>query len=156
MKPRLLLALGLGLVFTPFVSALAPIDTKVLQLTQAKIDALFKGRDTPTPINPRYNPFRLGDDPLPAATLRPVAEGGETTEVSSDEALLARAAALLKIAGVMEVGGRTRLSINQASYAVGDRVQLRLGDLTVEVRIVAINPRSVVLGYNSAELTLRF
>ena len=35
MKPRLLLALGLGLVFTPFVSALAPIDTKVLQLTQA-------------------------------------------------------------------------------------------------------------------------
>jgi hypothetical protein len=156
MKPRLVIAFSLGLVLAPFASALSPIDTKVLQRTQAKIDALFKGRNTPVPINPRHNPFRLGDDPLPPTTLRPNAEEGETTEASSDEALLARAAALLKIAGVLEVGGRTRLSINQANYAVGDRVQLRMGDLTVEVRIVAINPRSVVLGYNSAELTLRF
>ncbi|HRJ46488.1 MAG TPA: hypothetical protein PKY38_03945 [Opitutaceae bacterium] len=154
MKPSRPLLAGLiaVAVLTP-AHALVPIDLARLKLTGDRINQLYQPRtDTPPPVNPRHNPFRIGGDPLPIDNRGQ----DDAHAVTSDEVLLRQAAATLKVSGVLEIGGTLRLSINTANYGVGDVLQVRLGSGNVFLRVAAITPRSVTLRLNEAELVQSF
>ncbi len=153
MKPGSLLILFLG-VFTAGATAqsLTPVDLARVKRVDDRINALYATRSgSPAPINLRHNPFLIGSA-LPPETRTPTG----SVEPMSDDELLRRAAATLRVSGFLEVGGRKRLSINTANYAVGDVIPVRLTSGPVVLRVTDITTRSVTLQLNAAEFILSF
>lgn len=149
-----LLSLGLLVAGLPALNALAPIDLSRLKRINDRIDYLYKARsEPPAPINIRHNPFRIGAEPLPADPRGLPAD--ESPLTATDEELLLRAAATLRITGVLETGGRMRVAINTVNYSEGDVIQVRLPGGPVFLRVTTITSRSVTLRLNEASHTLQ-
>lgn len=157
MKARLPFILLLGLLTGVTAHAVAPMDLKVFKDTDAQITALFRLQDQPRPeIKGRDNPFRASGE-FPAEEAATTQSGDpRPVEVLTDEALLAQAVATLKVTGVIQVGGRTRLTINRSNYAEGDIVQVRLDRGTVILRVGIITSQGVSFKLNDAELVLNY
>lgn len=168
MSPRPITLLALALLLTLPASGSAPLEAKVYKRTNGIIEAIFRLRDQPLPfVNARNNPFRdpgtrLPPEATPDTTETTVATD-ETTETEEEEEeemddaeLLRLSAETLKVTGVMQVGGQTRLSINRGNYAVGDILQVRYDRQVVDLRVITITEKSVTFRLNEAEFVLNF
>ncbi len=139
--------------------ASAPIDAKVYKHTNRRIEALFLLRDQPlTFVNARNNPFRPPGTLSAGVIVAAIPE--ELTDAEAppldDGQLLRLAVAGLKITGVIHVGSQTRLTINRSNYAVGDILQVRLDQQTVDLRVTSIADKSVTFRLNESEFVLNF
>lgn len=144
---------GLCAVLAP-AHALAPINLTRLQQINDRINQLYPPHSgTTAPLNPLYNPFRIG---AASALTDDQHQGSVAPVITDDESLLRQAAATLKVGGVIELNGTLRLSINNANYGVGNMLPVRLESGVVFLRVAAIAPRSVTLHLNAAELVLTF
>lgn len=114
---------------------------------------------------------RLHPQPLPATLANPFYRGAEMSEIAqpepapeeaapaapdiTDADTLARLAPTLRIGGVVVRNQQPYLTINSIVCKVGDIVPISGGkDAPIFIQIRKINPDSVLLGLNDAELTL--
>ena len=120
LQHRLLGALLLAGGLLPLRAATPVIGSQLFQDTNTRIDELFHYRDNPPPPpGPEDNPFRIGslNAPLPV----PTADGKTPAVVIpspalSDEAILRQASEKLTFGGMLQVGDRQLLVINQTTY----------------------------------------
>jgi hypothetical protein len=134
----------------------AAITSRAKQ-TRARIEILFRHRnDPPPPLDPGQNPFRTSSDlPAAVAALSPNA-GNQTAEPTSDDVLLKRAVATLKISGTVVIGDQVNVTINQETYREGGIITARILGTPVYLRIRHITPNSVTFALNDAELVQPF
>lgn len=124
--------------------------------TDERIAALFQYREGTMPkLDPKQNPFRTGES-LASSDPDPGAHGEAPAPPESDEVTLQRGAATLKVNGIVMIGDRALLTINQGTYKVGDVIVVRVRGRTVFLRIREINSHSAVLTLNDAHLELHF
>jgi hypothetical protein len=120
---------------------------------------LFGHRNAPPPsADPRRNPFRApGAAPVAAAPVGVPAENVPVPSASSaDLTLLKQTAATLKVAGTIELGGRSHLIINQVPYKEGDVINVRMKGQPVFLRVKHISRYSYTLSLNAAELSVKY
>jgi hypothetical protein len=140
--------------------AASAIAARVKQ-TEARIEILFRHRnDTPAPLVPNQNPFRTSSDAPDASTASTPsgqpAENLQRSEPTSDDALLQKAVATLKISGTVVIGGKFNVSINQQTYKEGGSIIARVQGTPVILRVLHITPYSVTFTLNGSELTQKF
>lgn len=138
----------------PGAAKAPPMAAKFKQIRE-RIDALFHHRsESPVPIGPADNPFR---PPGPMKDSR--AAGGEASPVAEPAgnlALLQQAAATLRVSGIVEIGDRSHVVINNKPYKIGDVVPAAVQGEAVPVRVRAITRAAITLELNEAEVTLKF
>jgi len=131
------------------------------QQVRDKIDALFRNRSESLPDpDPKKNPFRPAGSGAVAKTPSRgsgVAEKAAPPPASAtDLAILQQAAATLKVAGSITIGGVNHLSINQVPYKEGDVINVRLKGQVAFVRVKNISRYSYTLSLNGAELSVKY
>ena len=131
------------------------------QQVRDKIDALLRNRSESLPeLDPKKNPFRTAGSGAVAKTPSRgsgVAEkAGPPPASASDLAILQQAAATLKVAGSITIGGVNHLSINQVPYKEGDVINVRLKGQIAFVRVKNISRYSYTLSLNGAELSVKY
>jgi len=163
--PLLLLAAGL-LPAAAFLRAAEPPPAPSPGKSRliARIDALLRPHLKPAPLPVVLpNPFTVirgtadfteGHDP--AATTASFASPADDAAHLTDEEMLARCMARLKIGGTMQVNDVTQLLINQELYKEGDYVILEdKGGALVYVQIVRLSPGDLTLRYKEATQVIR-
>ena len=140
--------------------ALPPLTPRFQQV-RSRIDALFLHRnETPPPVDPRFNPFRGSAGSVAAGAANAsgggVQGGPPPAPVNPEMQLLQQAAAALKVAGVIQIGGRDHLIINQAPYKEGDVIVGRVKGQPVYLRLKAISRFTFTLTYNDSELAVKY
>jgi hypothetical protein len=151
----------------PTITGKAPAGTTPplqprFQQVRDKIDALFRNRGESLPDpDPKKNPFRPAGSGAVAKTPSRgsgVAEKAAPPPSASatDLAILQQAAATLKVAGSITIGGVNHLSINQVPYKEGDVINVRLKGQIAFVRVKNISRYSYTLSLNGAELSVKY
>jgi hypothetical protein len=137
----------------------AAIAARVKQ-TKARIEVMFRHRnDAPAAVEPNQNPFRTPSDASSASSIAP---GGQPTdtqppaEPTSDDVLLKRAVATLKISGTVVIGDQVNVTINQETYREGGNITVRVLGAPVYLHIRRITPNSVTFALNDSELIQPF
>lgn len=138
-----------------------PVLQPRFQQVRDKIDALFRNRSESLPDpDPKKNPFRpAGSGAVAKAPSRAsgAAEKAAPAPASAtDLAILQQAAATLKVAGSITIGGINHLSINQVPYKEGDVINVRLKGQIAFVRVKNISRYSYTLSLNGAELSVKY
>ncbi|MES1166590.1 MAG: hypothetical protein ABUL68_01175 [Pseudomonadota bacterium] len=158
--PGFLFLLLLNRVWPAEGAPASAIAARVKQ-TQARIEVLFRHRDdAPAPLVPNQNPFRTSSD-APDASTTPTPSGQasdnlQPSEPTSDDVLLKRAVATLKISGTVVIGGKFNVSINQQTYKEGGSIIARVQGTPVILRVVHITAYNVTFSLNASELTQSF
>jgi len=156
MKPRHLLTLLLVLPFSARVGAVPQADAKLIEITQARIAALYHYHDQKSPPpNADSNPFRPEDSAALIAEVLPGGNAGTVKPVKRDEALLRQAVNGIKITGVVNMGSQLQIVANQLIYKEGSVILVHLGNETVLVRVMKITPKVVTFRLGEAEMNVR-
>ncbi len=124
--------------------------------TDERIAELYQFRDNGYPhIEPEHNPFRLvGVAPTPDVPT--AAKADEPPPADTDAAVLRLGLATLKVNGIVMIGGRAFLTINQGTYKEGDVLLVRVHGRPFYFRIRQIKSNSVVMTLNDEEMVLQF
>ncbi|HVU18741.1 MAG TPA: hypothetical protein VHD32_17690 [Candidatus Didemnitutus sp.] len=100
--------------------------------------------------------------PMPANVPNPFRQPGrmDVTQTESrpehgDADSLDHLVSLLKINGLVTIGGVPQVLINQLLYKEGDLVAVRIGDNPIYLRVVKISPTELTLELNKVEQTIR-
>lgn len=134
------------------------------QQVRDRTKALYQHRgETPPKFDPRNNPFRASSA-APVAAVASVGAGGAPVAAataapavaSGDLALLKQAAATLKVAGTIQLGGVAHLIINQVPYKEGDVISARVKGEPAYLRVKNISRYSYTLSLNEAELSVKY
>jgi hypothetical protein len=146
MKTRHLLASVAGIAALSVSTGAADRFTE----TRARIDSLLGARLKPAGLPDEIsNPFATGSGrPPPAQDVKP----GQTPRVESDETVLVRFASQLRIGGVIHIGDRPHLVLNQTPYKEGDLIQLRNSEPPEYVRLTGITMREFTLTYRGTSV----
>lgn len=163
MKPSRVIASSL-LFIVPATVPVRPADgvpasaiTSRAKQTRARIEILFRHRnDSPPPLDPAQNPFRTSSDLSAAVTSSSPNTGSQPAEPTSDDLLLKRAVATLKISGTVVIGDQVNVTINQETYREGGIITARILGAPIYLRIRRITPNSVTFALNDAELVQPF
>lgn len=164
-RPVLLLLAGFAAA-GPLAADSRPLAT-LTDATRQKISALLGPRRHPAPLpgNPP-NPFSLTPQAaggvLPEAGSRDAAEPAAPTlradpGTPPDTAtLLARAAARLKIGGLLRLNQQFQIIVNDVAWKEGDYIVVDHIQPVVRLRIAQIQPGQLTLRLDDAELVIRF
>ena len=144
----------------PTAPVVPPLSPRFQQVRD-RIDALLRHRNgSPEPIDPRTNPFRPAGA-APVVTAAAIDRGADRLPPApvvspSDLTLLQQAAAVLKVAGTIQINGLSHLVINQVPYKEGDVINTRVKGQPVFLRVKNISRYSYTLSLNAAELSIRY
>ena len=150
MKPRLLvLALALAALSAGAAPPPGMPASDWIKRTRERIARLLGPQHDKSPAPDHVaNPFR---EPGRVEVEQPAKTG---VAPASDDEMLARLAAMLKVSGLVRVGDVPQVIINQLLYKEGDLVAVRsAGDVTY-LRVGRISSSELVLELNKATRTV--
>lgn len=156
LSASLLLAAGLLDAATP-----TPMPGKG-RLTD-RIDALLRPRLQPAALPLVLpNPFTVvrgsaeREDPATtsATSASTIATNVDSTPLTDTE-LLERAISRLRIGGIVEVGGITKIILNATPYREGEGLTFEDKGKTLYLQVLRLTPTDLTLGYNDASQVVR-
>ncbi|MDD3179084.1 MAG: hypothetical protein PHQ04_01895 [Opitutaceae bacterium] len=158
-SPRLLLCLGTIATLGVIGGSATPISSEKLAQTRAKIDTLYRNRLRPPPSPAAHtDPFRIGE--AVDSTTRDAPPSADSSAITSeaipvsDSVILQHVADGLRINGLVKIGGRLHVVLNESTYKEGDILSARYQGSPVLLRVRRITPTQVTLALNAAETSL--
>lgn len=168
MKSRNLLCLGLAAALLAgfSISAATPGAAARSERIRAQIDALLalRRRPPPLPVDPP-DPFAAASTGVVAPAASSAGDRSGPLTASSPEAVssaptnaevLARLASRLRIGGLIRLKDSLQVVVNDSPLREGDYFVVEREPRIIQLQVVRIQPGQLTVGFEDAELVVRF